>query len=201
MRGWTGKITGRSIARPSRIARRRAGSSTFSARCRVSSTNRSSPRAASGRWSPPRASGPAVRVDHHVADQLRPGAETLAGEVLHGRLGRGEEEVGQVVGHDPVALLRHARVERAKPGLDVRQPRPPPIGDTPAWRPPGRRPGSSSCRRRRGRRPARARASPAPGGAASRRSSPRADALPTPRLTSGSGISRSRKNDALIASS
>ena len=66
--------------------------------------------------------GPGVCVDHHVADQLRTLGESLAGEVGHRRRGRGQQQVGEVVGHDPVALLGHAPVERAQARLDVRQP-------------------------------------------------------------------------------
>ena len=67
---------------------------------------------------------PQQRVDHHVADHLGAIGEALGGEVAHGGLGRPSSRSAEVVGHDPVAFLRHARVERAKPGLDVGEPRP-----------------------------------------------------------------------------
>ena len=71
--------------------------------------------------------GPDVCVDHHVADQLRALGEALAAEVGHRRRRRGEQQVRQVVGHDPVALLGHAPVEGAQARFDVRQPGPPAI--------------------------------------------------------------------------
>ena len=94
-------------------------------------------------------------VHHHVADQLRALGEPLVVEVGHRRRGRGEEQVGQVVGHDPVALLGHAPVEGAQASFDVREPRAPAIVDGQLCGDDAPRPGSSSCRRRRGRRPAR----------------------------------------------
>ena len=107
----------------------------------------------------------------------------------------------EVVGHDPVALLGHARVERAQAGLDVGEPRPAAIGV-----------GELAGDDRRGQRRVRVavdehavrlvlehdRLEAAQHLAGHRR---RGCPLPTSRLTSGSGISRSRKKAALIASS
>jgi hypothetical protein len=59
-------------------------------------------------------------VHHHVADEVDTAGHVLALEVLHRRLGRAQQHVGKVVGHDAVELLRHRAVERAHPGLDVR---------------------------------------------------------------------------------
>jgi hypothetical protein len=58
-------------------------------------------------------------VDHHVTGQ--PGAvrQALRREVAHGLLGRGQQQVGAVVGEDAVVLLRHAPVEGAQAGLQV----------------------------------------------------------------------------------
>ncbi len=67
--------------------------------------------------------GPGMRVDHHVADQRGAALQALVAKVLQGGGGGGQEEVGQVVGDDAVALLRHGAVEGAQAGLHVRQPR------------------------------------------------------------------------------
>ncbi len=51
------------------------------------------------------------RVDHHVSDQRGPIGQALAGQVRHGWRGRRQEEVGEVVSHDPVPFLGHGWVE------------------------------------------------------------------------------------------
>ena len=66
---------------------------------------------------------PQVRVDHDVTHELPAVRQPLAFEVLH-RDGRwGEQEVGEMIRHDPVPLLGHERVERPQARLDVCQPR------------------------------------------------------------------------------
>ena len=45
--------------------------------------------------------------------------DALGLEVADRRVGRGEEEIGKMVGDDPVDLLGHEAVERAEPRLDV----------------------------------------------------------------------------------
>ena len=55
--------------------------------------------------------GPQVRVDHDVAHQLGAVRKPFAFEVIHGRGGGRQRQIGEVIGHDPVALLRHERVE------------------------------------------------------------------------------------------
>ena len=91
-------------------------------------------------------------------------------EVLDGGVAGAEEERGEGVDQDPVQLLGHRAVERAKPGLDVRD------RDAELRRRERRLRASSSCPRRRGRRralargwPARCRAASAP---SARRASP-----------------------------
>ena len=64
---------------------------------------------------------PQRRVGHHVADDLGPAGNALDGELLARALVRREEQLGQSVGLDPVALLRHREVAAAQPGLDVCQ--------------------------------------------------------------------------------
>jgi hypothetical protein len=61
------------------------------------------------------------RVDHRVADEANPGGvDPLDREVGRGLGAVREEDVGQPVGEDAVDLLGHRPVERAQPGLDVR---------------------------------------------------------------------------------
>ena len=65
-------------------------------------------------------------VDHHVADDLDLPGDPLATEVLSRGVGGTEQEIAQLVGSDPVALLGHREVKRAHARLDVhdRHPRP-----------------------------------------------------------------------------
>ena len=61
------------------------------------------------------------RVDHHVADAVNlcrfdPLAEQVAIAVFRRR----EEQVGQLIGHQPVDFFRHRPVARSEPRLDVR---------------------------------------------------------------------------------
>ena len=89
-------------------------------------------------------------VDHHVARRARRGPATCSRSRLATAVSDGhEQQVGEVVGEDAVELLGHRAVERAHA-----RPRRARRGCAPAPRP-ARRRASSSCRRRRARRPAR----------------------------------------------
>ena len=59
-------------------------------------------------------------VDHDVTDEDRAGGQALGGQVVHRYLGGGQQQVGGVVGEHAVVLLGHGPVERAQPGLQVR---------------------------------------------------------------------------------
>ena len=112
-------------------------------------------RAAAGA-SPARVDGPAVRVDHHVADQLARGRQALAlrGWPWPPRSGASSRSARW----SATIRLRSSgmrAVERAQPGLDVRQPRAPAVAIGELGGHHGARPASSSCRRRRGRHRAR----------------------------------------------
>ena len=52
---------------------------------------------------------PGVSLDHHVPDQLGALPEALPLEVGHGDRRRSQEEIGEMVGDDAVALLGHLR--------------------------------------------------------------------------------------------
>jgi hypothetical protein len=58
-------------------------------------------------------------VDHHVADDLDAAGDALAAEVLGRGIRGAEQEIAELVGRDPVALLGHREVERAHARLDV----------------------------------------------------------------------------------
>ena len=58
-------------------------------------------------------------VGHDIADDDGPVGQALVGQVRRGDVGGGQEEVGGVVGQDPVDLLGHGPVERAQPRLQV----------------------------------------------------------------------------------
>jgi hypothetical protein len=45
--------------------------------------------------------------------------DALTGQVGDRRLARGEQQIGQPVGDEPVDLLRHPAAARSEPGLDV----------------------------------------------------------------------------------
>jgi hypothetical protein len=60
------------------------------------------------------------RVDHRVADEVHPGLGDPLGPQVYDRLiGMQEEQLGELVGDDPVDLLGHGAVEAAQAGLDV----------------------------------------------------------------------------------
>ena len=59
-------------------------------------------------------------VDHDVADDLDRAGDRFAREVVRRALRGHEQQVADVVGDDAVELLGHRAVERAHPGLDVR---------------------------------------------------------------------------------
>ncbi|CAM5640139.1 hypothetical protein SMICM304S_08124 [Streptomyces microflavus] len=58
-------------------------------------------------------------VDHHVTRQPGPVGQALVGEVAHGLLGGGQQQIGAVVGEDPVVLLRHPAVEGPQAGFEM----------------------------------------------------------------------------------
>ena len=60
-------------------------------------------------------------VGHDVAHEDGARLEALGGQVPHGDVGRGQAQVGGVVGEDAVVLLGHAPVEGAQAGLEVGQ--------------------------------------------------------------------------------
>ncbi len=124
MRGWTGKTTGISAATRSSaaIASPSSGPSTSAGRCRVTSRNEpgSTPAARAAPRSRNRCSS-ATRVSIIVLPTNRnPRSSTPSARRLSSRLGRvQEEQLGEVIGDDPVDLLRHRAVEAPQPGLDV----------------------------------------------------------------------------------
>ena len=136
------------------------------------------------------------RVDHRVADEVRCARRRCLRarrfSIASSRVD--EEEVGELVGDDPVDLLGHRAVEAAQAGLDVR--------DRDAAASPRRAPRRASSSRRRGR-------SRGPGAprsrTGSRRSITRAVCTacvpePTPSRWSGSGMpSSSRKTSDISA--
>ena len=61
-----------------------------------------------------------VRVHHHVANLADTLDDPLPAEILDRGVAGAEEERGEGVDQDPVQLLGHRPVERAKPGLHVR---------------------------------------------------------------------------------
>ena len=126
VRGWTGKTIGsRRATRRARppAAARRWGSSTFDGRWSVSNGVARAVEAQRSRQRRARRTSPSVRqqrVDHHVADQLDPVGRRALGEQVVDRVGgRGEEQIGERVGHEPVDLLGHRPVTAAQPRLDV----------------------------------------------------------------------------------
>ena len=176
----------------------RPGSSTFSARCSVSSTYRSCDRGHRGqvrcgaRGRPARTRRPSRRQPARPERPAprAPGSSMAVGVGASSRSAR----------WSATTRLRSSGMRR----LNERSPastcashgrRP---SGTSTLLAPARRPGSSSCRRRRGRHPARARAPPAPGAGHLAGLEP-CEPLPTSRLTSGSGISSSWKKASLIA--
>ena len=65
---------------------------------------------------------PLQRVDHRVADEVDPGGvDALARQVLAGAALRGEQQVRELIGEQPVELLGHAAVAAAQTGLHVRR--------------------------------------------------------------------------------
>ncbi len=58
-------------------------------------------------------------VDHHVAGEVDARGDALPPQVLHRRLCRAEEEIGDMIGEHPVHLLGHPAVEAPQSGLDV----------------------------------------------------------------------------------
>ena len=65
--------------------------------------------------------GGEAHVGHDVAGDDRAVAQALGTQVREGDLGRGEAQVGCVVGEHPVVLLGHPAVERPQAGLEVGQ--------------------------------------------------------------------------------
>jgi hypothetical protein len=60
------------------------------------------------------------RVDHRVPDVVDVGLRAALGQEVLPRFRRvDEEQLGEVVGDDPVDLFGQRAVERAQPGLDV----------------------------------------------------------------------------------
>ena len=61
------------------------------------------------------------RVIHHVAHAMHAARDALVPQVPHRHVRRAEQDVRQAVRHHAVDLFRHAAVEAAQAGLDVRQ--------------------------------------------------------------------------------
>ncbi len=121
--GGRGRGPARAGAAAASHAPSRFGSSTFDGRWSVMSMYPGWVRPASG-------SGGSVAATAWWASTMTSptmvarSANPSRARLVHGRRGGSEKQVGQVVGHDPIPLLRHVRVEGAEPGLHVRQPRP-----------------------------------------------------------------------------
>lgn len=58
-------------------------------------------------------------IDHHVPDKVHPSRDPLVREVPHGGACRAEEEVGDVIGRNPVDLFGHTPIEAPEARLHV----------------------------------------------------------------------------------
>ena len=124
VRGWTGKTTGICGRQPAQLGHRLAQQRAVDEGGTVQGHQREP-----ARLDPEPRRGPQIPeavlerdqgVDHRVADEVHALlGDALGAQVLDRLVAVQEEQLGELVGDDPVDLLRHRAVEAAQAGLDV----------------------------------------------------------------------------------